>query len=347
MITLRGTLFALPTAALMWWVMLAFGQVARAALPSECSAYASVPLPRQGQGVPAPKISPACASYKSYRGIGRPVNYAAARACAWRERLAQEEHLAQNEKEGVAWVVGGSLILADIYFNGAGVKRNVPLAMRFACEFEEQTAMLALPDIQKLNGSVPANRRFEFCDYAATTFTENFCTDYESEIKDDRRSRFYNAVQASMTREQKAAFEKLLKAKDAYIEAHASEVYQGGTMRNIRTNGSQEILEDLFETELVRFERKEWPRVSDEQIRTADASLDREYAKTLERTRFRTKEDIEDGVVTAAGVSSAEKSWEAYRDAWVGFARVRHPSAAGAIEAKITVDRSRLLKTIS
>jgi hypothetical protein len=106
------------------------------------------------------------------RGIGRPIDYSAARACAWRERLAQEANLGQSLKESTAWVVGGSLILADIYFNGAGVKRNVPLAMRFACEFEEGTAMLALPEIKKLKGSLPAHGPFEFCDYATTTFTE-------------------------------------------------------------------------------------------------------------------------------------------------------------------------------
>lgn len=130
-------------------------------LPAQCSAYASVPLPAEAESVPVPRVAPDCASYRSYRGLGRPVNYPDARACAWRERLAHEANLGQSEKEPDAWVVGGSLILADIYFNGAGVNRNIPLAMRFACEAEEGMAMLALPDIEKLNGSLPANGPFE------------------------------------------------------------------------------------------------------------------------------------------------------------------------------------------
>jgi hypothetical protein len=44
--------------------------------------------------------------------------------------------------EPIVWAVGGSLILADIHFNGAGVKHNIPLAMRFACESEEGMAKL-------------------------------------------------------------------------------------------------------------------------------------------------------------------------------------------------------------
>ena len=254
--------------------------------------------------------------------------------------------LGQNPNEGTAWVVGGSLILADIYFNGTGVKRNIPLAMRFACESEEGMAMLALPEIKKLNGSLPAHGPFEFCYYAATTFTENFCSGYTAEIADDRRSRYYNSLKSSMTPEQRAAFEELLAAENAYIVAHASEVDQGGSIRNIRTIGSQEILEDLFHTEVVHFERKKWPALSENQTKTANAVLDRQYEKTLKQLQAQTKEEIEDGAVTANDLSKVEEAWKTYRDAWAAFARLRYPTAATAIRAEITLDRYRLLKTI-
>jgi len=135
----------------------AAGQVTSANLPADCSAYASIPLPAEAEKVPIPKTPAVCASYRSYRGIERPVDHAEARACAWQERLAQKADLGQNQQEPIAWVVGGSLILADIYFNGAGVKRNIPLAMRFACESEEGMARLALAAIAKLNGSPRAH----------------------------------------------------------------------------------------------------------------------------------------------------------------------------------------------
>lgn len=247
----------------------------------------------------------------------------------------------------MAWVVGGSLILADIYFNGAGVKRNVPLAMRFACEFEEGTAMLALPEIKKLKGSLPAHAPFEFCDYASTTFTENFCADYSSEIAHDRRDRYYKSLKSSMTQVQRAGFDKLRSAEEAYVAAHASEVYQGGSIHGIRTLASEEILDDLFHTEVVQFERKEWPKLSDRQIRTADEVLKQEYEKTLRKVGLATQDEIDDGVVTAKGLASAEESWETYREAWVAFARARYPGEVDAIRAKITLDRYRLVKTIS
>jgi uncharacterized protein YecT (DUF1311 family) len=324
----------------------AFGQAIPAELPANCSAYASISLPVEADKAPVPKTSPACASYRSYRGIGRPVNYSEARSCAWQERLAQTANLGQNQKEPTALVVGGSLILADLYFNGAGVQRNIPLAMRFACEFEVGTAKLALPDIAKLNDSPPAHGPFEFCDYAATTFTMNFCSNYASEIGDDRRSRYYNSLKSSMPPEQKTAFEKLLAAQTAYVEAHASEVDQGGTIRGIRTVGSMNILNNLFHTDVVHFERKKWPALSDNQITMADTLLRNQYERTLQQLRTRPEVEYYVGAVTADHLSRVEESWETYRDAWVVFARLRYPAAVGVIRTEITLDRYRLLKTI-
>lgn len=323
----------------------AAGQAGVNQIPADCSAYKTIPLPPEAN-IPVPKVFPACASYRSYRGIGRPVNFSQARACAWQERVAQQADLSQNPKEPTAWVVGGSLILADLYFNGAGVKRNIPLAMRFACEAEDQMAQLALPDVAKLNGLIPAKRPFEFCDYAATTFTMNFCAGYESEIVDDRRSRFYDSLQSSMSAKQKTAFENLLSAEDAYIKAHASEVDQGGTIRDIRTMGSQSILEDLFHTNLVHFERGKWPAMSAAQIALVDSVLAVEYKRKLQQLRGQTQEQLSEGAVSAEDLSKVERIWEKYRDAWVAFARLRYPTAVEQIRAKVTLDRYRLVKTI-
>jgi uncharacterized protein YecT (DUF1311 family) len=347
--TRRTQFFGFATAVLVGNCVLAtavVGQTTPAALLGGCSAYASVPLPADAEKAPVPKTSPACASYRSYRGIGRPVNYSEARACAWQERSAQEVDLGQNQEEPTAWVVGGSLILADIYFNGAGVKRNIPLALRFACESEERMATLALPAIAKLEDSPHTGGPFEFCDYAATTITMNFCGDYESQIKDDRRTRYYTSLKSSMTPEQRAAFEKLLAAQNTYVKAHASEVDQGGSIRGLRTLGSENILNDLFHTEVVRFERKKWPELSSNQVATADALLRRQYEKTLQKLRMRPKEESYEGAVTADHLSGVEETWEIYRDAWGAFARLRYPDAAAAIRAEIILDRCRLLKTI-
>jgi len=323
----------------------ALGQTIPPDLSPNCSQYSSAPLPPEAEQTAIPKQFPDCASYRSYRGIGRPRDYAKARACAWEERLAQKADLGQNPKELNAWVVGGSLILADLYFNGAGVPRNITLAMRFACEAEKAMVEIAVPEIVK-QGTSSAHEPIEFCDYAATTFTMNFCGRYASEIGDDLDRRYFDSIKRGMTSEQRAAFEKLLSAQRAYVDAHASEVDHGGTIRTLRILGSQGILSNLFRTEVTHAERKKKPNLSDTEIAMADTWLRREYSKTLERLRMHSAEDIEFGAVKAEDLSNIQNVWETYRDAWAAFARLRYPEAAARVQAEITLERSRLLKTI-
>jgi hypothetical protein len=178
------------------------------------------------------------------------------------------------------------------------------------------------------------------------SFTMNFCIDYTSEIEEDRQDRYYNSLKPSMTPEQRKAFERLLAAKNAYIQAHASEVYQGGSIHGIRTIGSEGILEDIFRTEVVHFERRKWPALSQSEIANADAVLGREYEKHMGQLRERTKEEADDGAVTADQLAEVQEKWQQYRDAWVVFARVRYPEAVSEIRAEITLDRYRLVKTI-
>jgi hypothetical protein len=149
-----------------------------------------------------------------------------------------------------------------------------------------------------------------------------------------------------MTPKQQAAFEKLLAAKSAYIGAHAFEVDQGGSIRDIRTAGLEDILEDLFHTEVVHFEQKKWPALSQNQIKTGDALLGGEYDRKLQQLRSQTEEETNDGAVTAERFSRVQKTWEAYRDAWFVFAHLRYLAAADFIRAEIILDRYRLEKTI-
>ena len=74
-----------------------------------------------------------------------------------------------------------------------------------------------------------------------------------------------------------------------------SEVDQGGTIRGIRTIGSQNILKDLFHTEVVHFERKKWPELSNNQVAMAEALLHRQYDKMLQQLQTRPKEERDEG----------------------------------------------------
>ena len=109
---------------------------------------------------------------------------------------------------------------------------------------------------------------------------------------------------------------------------------------------SMNILEDLFRTDVVHNERKQFPALSPAQIASADGLLRREFENLHKSLAAQTKEDINIGAVSAENLSKVEKAWESYRDAWAAFARLRYPASADAIRAKVTRDRYRLLKTI-
>lgn len=311
----------------------------------DCATYQKTPLPAEAAAAPVPSSSPACASYRSYKGIGRPVDYAAARACAWQERLAQQANLGQAPKELTAWVVGGSLILADLYANGAGVPRNPALALRFACETDPHMASDFHEAMEKQTGK-PA-RPLELCDSAQTTFMVNFCSDYQDQVAEQQRKHYFDNLKAKMTPPQQAAFDKLLQAHNAFLLVHVDEVDQGGTIRNIRTLGSQNILKKLFRNEVAKFLNGKWPAISPEQISAADAQMQDEYSRQRTALSHQTRQMLEAGAVSAEGLAKAQQSWQTYRDAWVAFAKTYDPAKADAVRAEITLDRYRYLKTIT
>jgi hypothetical protein len=98
---LRARLFATALAC----AIPTFAQVPSS---NECKQHLQSPLPSEASQVPAPKQWPECNSYKLYSGIGTKVDYAAARQCAWSERLAQLADL--QPKYTTASLFGGSAI---------------------------------------------------------------------------------------------------------------------------------------------------------------------------------------------------------------------------------------------
>jgi hypothetical protein len=101
-------------------------------MKSACAKYEETPLPAEALAVAAPKRWPFCNSYKFYAGTHTKADYEAARKCAWSERLASQAGLEPLYLFGRAF--GGSAMLTMLYSNGEGVEKNIPLAIRFACE---------------------------------------------------------------------------------------------------------------------------------------------------------------------------------------------------------------------
>jgi uncharacterized protein YecT (DUF1311 family) len=294
-------------------------------LPDVCKQYSAVPLPAEA-AVATPAEFPACNSYKSYAGIGHDADFTAARHCAWQERAANKAQLAQNPKAPIAWTVGGSLILADIYANGLGTSQNIPLAARLICEDNGLLRSEAVADLEahKVGSEKPA-KPFELCDYAATTFEMNFCGGFASERENDTRERTIAKLSNGWTPAAKTAFAVAEQAFDNYARSVArNETYQGGTIRNLRSNAVEQQLRRTFVLDLQNFESGALPSDSADSARQADTELNLVYRTAMDAAQALKPHDPEE--VQPEGIRDTERLWLRYRDDWISFAKLRYPA---------------------
>ena len=311
---LRRQLFALALAC-------AISTSAQTPDADECKPFLQTPLPAEASLAPAPKKWPDCNSYKLYSGIGTKVDYVTARTCAWSERLAQMADL--QPKYTTASLFGGSAMLTVLYANGEGVEQNKSLALRFACESELSDP--GIQDIEKLpTQSHIIQKKFRYCEEAMTTFEMNFCGAYDAEIALQKRQDALEALMRNWPRKDRDAFESLQKANEGYVNAHGDgEVYQGGTIRNLRTNGVEEHQRDNFLEAVRLFEGGRLPKGTRADLQKADAELNTTYKKALALAAAQ-KFQNDEGLIKADGIRNAERAWLKYRDAWVDFAKVHY-----------------------
>ena len=323
--------------------------LAQADHTQQCSKVADLALPQEAD-IPKPAAFPACEAYKSYAGIGRPVNYAAARACAWKERAAQLAALPQNPKAATSWAIGGDLILIDLYTNGLGTPRNLPLALHLACEENSGIAGDAIDALDALDALSKApqptakqsSKRFEVCDSAYSTLSMNFCGDYQSQVVEVQRNRAFARIAADWTAPQKSAFAKVRAAEEEYVKVHVGELDQGGTIHGMRDLGSMEIMRNNFLLDLRQFENGTTAR--DQNAAAVESRMKKQYEENLAAARAPVSETESGTAVTAGSVTKTQAAWQRYRDAWLAFAALRYPSvSAAAFRAYFADQRYRLL----
>jgi len=288
----------------------------------ECKQYLQTPLPTEAAQVATPKQWPDCNSYKLYSGIGTKVDYAAARKCAWSERLAQQANL--GPEYTTSSLFGGSAMLTVLYANGEGVEQNKALALRFGCESDLSNP--GMQEIEKLptQAHIVDKKEFRYCDGAMTTFEMNFCAAYDAEIAQQKREDAFEIIMQQWPQKDRDAFKVLQSASENYVQAHgAGEVYQGGTIRDIRTNGIEERQRDKFLAAVQLFESGHLPKGTRLDFEKVDGDLNATYKQALSLAGNQDfKSDY--GLIHPEGIRDAERAWLKYRDAWLAFAKLRY-----------------------
>ncbi|MFZ1084314.1 MAG: hypothetical protein WAN35_05045 [Terracidiphilus sp.] len=311
----------------------------------KCEKYIQIPLPAEANTIPTPAKFPSCHSLWLYYGFGgEKEDHTAARKCAWQERAVFLKE--KNEYEGSP-ADGGMETLANIYANGVGVTRNIPLALRFACETAEiSPAIDQIEALEELAGKpAPRTKRdyFNYCDGDPTTPQVAICASWEDKLEDEERQKVIQQLSATWPQAQQVALTALVKAEFSYSAAHArKEIYLSGSGRVVWEVDAEQGLRNDFVAALQAFEKGQFPDWPAEDSAKADQILNQTYHKII--TEAKTSKD-EISTIQAEDILSTELVWLKYRDAWIAFAKLRYPKVNSySWLTLLTNDRTAILK---
>jgi Lysozyme inhibitor LprI len=290
-------------------------------IKSHCAKYERTPLPAEALDAAVPKHWPNCNSYKAYGADGK-MSFEAARQCAWAERLASQKGLEPYYAKGRLFA--GSAILTLLYANGDGVEKNIPLAIRFACESgwapgEVEGHVKNIEAATK--DSISKDHTFRFCEDPSSDFMESFCENYDAELADQARADALKHLSSEWPELQQTAFAMLEETQLAYSAAHGKgEVTTAGASRSSLQIRAEASVRDSFLAAIRAYERGEIPHYSAEDAKQSEAELEQAFNKALAESL-----GAEDGTLKPDDLRAAEVAWRKYRDAWIIFARFRYP----------------------
>ena len=315
-----------------------------------CLRSAALPIPRAD----LPSIAHAarlmsCNSEALYYGFTGKPNYVRARKCAYLERAA-----------GNRFPVAGSAILSMIYANGLGVKRNLPLATKFACEAGGAPAEMNgridhLKELAAMKGHT--RLRFGFCDDITSGYMDGICAGIAATYRDAQREKEFEHITSSYTAAQRAAFSSLQRAAANYFDAHArNEVDLSGTARVAFWIEDIEHSWNMFLRDLRIFEAEKIPTAPPNATRQADARLAGIFQRVIAESFLRQRPlvrfpppgiPVAGGTISRQGIRVDQRLWLAYREAWLHFAALRRPALPrGTVEAWITSQRIHNLRCL-
>ena len=314
-----------------------------------CRQWAEVAIPPQDVGT----ASPGCDSrllYYGQDGEGLKHDYLAARHCAYAERAASGDR--HSAFDGSDTAFGGSGMLMMLYANGRGVKPNLPLAKRLACEYggapmEIEGRLRHLDDIARGTDQAP----FDLCDDITSGMMMGFCAGRSGDFAAIRRNVRWTALQSSWPPIQREALATLrTRAKIYFDHVSREETDMSGSMRGVFATEAFETLDRALLDDITHLESSKRLAQNAADFAQADKSLNDQYRQTLATLAAGKRHDGfgDYGTITPEGVRATQRSWLRYRDAWVRFAAVRWPTIhADAWKAWLTTERTQALRALA
>ncbi|WP_372922345.1 hypothetical protein [Roseovarius sp.] len=275
-----------------------------------------------------------CDAEQLYYGIGIPPDPEQARACALRRLDANPDPF------------DGAGLLTMIHANGRGGKRDLDLAIHYACRMGGAPAEMAgrIERLMRIRAGEEAVSSFSVCDDATSGFLAGRCALHEWRITQADRNAQFALLASQFDDGEKQAFAQLRKAAETYATQSAGgEIDQTGTMRVAFITARQDEVLSGFSMLLIALE-DQLPPKPDVGFADLNARLNAIFQDVM-AARF-PFDDLPGGI-TRDGIRDAARAWIGYRDAWVAFAEVRHPWLnTSALKAHLTQERYAFLKNL-
>ncbi len=267
-----------------------------------------------------------------------PYDPVKARKCAY---LQVEQNRRDGPFEGIA-------VLMRVYANGEGVKRNLDLALKFACDdadgapAEYEGRILSLNQLRQAGNQ---SRNFDYCDDVTSGEMAGWCASRDAGNKKNKRDSELAGLISSWSKDDKQEFERLRLVWKKYLEASVNEVDQSGTGRSAFVIEHAESLEENFVSSMGKFSHGEFPSYSKEDFIQVDRELNMIYKEIQGKTENQVSLW---GTVTKDGIKNTQRAWLKFRDAWVIFAKQKYPSVADVVwKTWLTRERIEQLKEFS
>lgn len=243
-----------------------------------------------------------CDSVSYYYGFAGKSGDAEALKCAYRELKNPEI------------VFGGAAILMMMYANGRGVKKDIDLALKYAC-LQPGSAEETSARIGHLNKLRNAEETFDFCDDVKTDRMIKRCERVRAQPSREKRNARAQALMKNWTPADHENFRALRKTFRTFQDEHVSkevDLSSGSSFRKMMDE--RDVLEESFLLKLERFERGEFP------AETADNTPAMGQAFRIIQGSKHPR-----GTVSAKGCQETQVAWLKYVDGWIAFSRARYP----------------------
>jgi uncharacterized protein YecT (DUF1311 family) len=228
--------------------------------------------------------------------------------------------------------------LAERFANGDGVERNLEIAEYFLCRAESEMAPAEFAGLfghlQKMRAGEETSP-LEFCDYASSGFSANYCAGVRHEKLMPQLERRLEALRAQQAA--RPSFATLLEQGGTYVSNEAwrlGEMTRGGTGHIAYMLDAEVDQMERFVASLERWSGERAPAASPAQEKEADRELNEAYRAALKELGGI---DDENAPEWQRHLREAQRSWIGYRDAFAGYYadRWRGEASAEALRREI------------